>query len=111
MTAKVDPVKKEVVSLEIHLEDSSKNELEQVKKAALEMRSIPLLFRLLVSWADFDTKRTSLISECQTKYGTEAVVRVSSDTFCIRILSSSSQQCPPPAVLVATHVDMERHLA
>jgi hypothetical protein len=70
---------------------SSSKELNQIAKVASEMRSIPLLFQHLVSWAEFDARRKNLLLECQGKY--DAVKRLSAETFVIQIVKSETTLC------------------
>lgn len=70
---------------------SSSKELNQIAKVASEMRSIPLLFQHLVSWAEFDARRTNLLRECQEKY--DVVKRLSAETFVIQIVKGEATLC------------------
>lgn len=72
---------------------SCSKELDQISKVASEMCSIPLLFRHLVSWADFDSRRTLLLRKCQETYGCTAVKRLSAESFCIEIVKNEITQC------------------
>ena len=84
-------IQKAVVGLDIQFGGShSCDELEQIKQAAQKMCSIPLLFRMLVSWAEFDAKRTAMFSEFQEKYGADAVERLSADAFRIQIMAGKN---------------------
>ena len=78
-----------VVALTVAFRMQSK-ELDQISSIASETCCIPFLFRRLASWAEFDARRTALLSKCQGKAGPEAVKWLSSDTLVIQITDTSN---------------------
>jgi len=89
VTAKVELLddRASVVSLEANFGTQSK-ELGDISRVASETCCIPLMFRLLATWTEFDARRTALLLECQEKCNLDAVKLLSKETFALQILNS-----------------------
>lgn len=79
-----------VVDLKATFGSPPSEELERISKVAKETCCTTLLFRHLVTWADFDARRTALLLELQEKSNENAVKRLSRETFVLQITDTCS---------------------
>lgn len=86
LTIKVELLKSRasIVDLVVSFEQQQSQELADIADVAKETRCIPLLFRNLAAWVDFDSRRSALLAKYQ------AVKRLSSDTFVLQVIDASS---------------------